>query len=202
MTNFDLSVLFFLQLAVILGACRVVGVLAPRLGQPPVVGEMIAGVVLGPSLFGLLAAGLARRPVPEAVDDDPLRRRSARARPVHVPGRSRVPRRPHPAARARARCRSPRRASSCPSCSAVSSRLAVHADGVMFRASGHAGPGRPVSRAPRCRSRPSRCWRGSSTSAGSPGLRSARWRSPRARSTTRRPGACSRSCWRASGTSP
>lgn len=57
MTNFDLSVLFFLQLAVILGTCRIVGVLAPKLGQPPVVSEMVAGVVLGPSIFGALLPG-------------------------------------------------------------------------------------------------------------------------------------------------
>lgn len=50
---FDLSVLFFFQVAVILTACRVVGGMAKYLGQPQVVGEMIAGVVLGPSLFGL-----------------------------------------------------------------------------------------------------------------------------------------------------
>lgn len=51
----DFSVHFFLQLAVILLTCRVVGWGAKRfLGQPLVVGEMIAGVVLGPSLLGLL----------------------------------------------------------------------------------------------------------------------------------------------------
>jgi Kef-type K+ transport system membrane component KefB len=55
MTNFELSVLFFLQLAFILGTCRVVGLLAKKIGQPQVVGEMIAGVVMGPSVFGLLA---------------------------------------------------------------------------------------------------------------------------------------------------
>lgn len=55
MTPFELSVRFFLQLAVVLVACRAVGWLARRIGQPPVVGEMIAGVALGPSLFGLLA---------------------------------------------------------------------------------------------------------------------------------------------------
>ncbi len=54
MTNFDLSVRFFLQLAFILAACRVVGWLGQRIGQPQVVGEMIAGVVMGPSLFGWL----------------------------------------------------------------------------------------------------------------------------------------------------
>jgi Kef-type K+ transport system membrane component KefB len=46
---------FFLELAVILGACRLVGLVAQRLGQPQVVGEMIAGVLLGPSLLGRIA---------------------------------------------------------------------------------------------------------------------------------------------------
>jgi len=55
----DFSVRFFLQLAVILLACRIVGWAGRRfLGQPQVVGEMIAGVLLGPSLLGLLAPGL------------------------------------------------------------------------------------------------------------------------------------------------
>ncbi|WP_419813947.1 cation:proton antiporter [Glacieibacterium sp.] len=55
----DFSIHFFLQLAVILIACRVVGWLGRKLlGQPQVVGEMIAGVVLGPSLLGLLFPGL------------------------------------------------------------------------------------------------------------------------------------------------
>ena len=55
MTPFELSSRFFLQLAAVLLACRAVGWLAKRLGQPPVVGEMIAGVALGPSLLGWLA---------------------------------------------------------------------------------------------------------------------------------------------------
>lgn len=51
----DFSVHFFLQLAVIILACRVVGWLGQKfLAQPQVVGEMIAGVVLGPSLIGLI----------------------------------------------------------------------------------------------------------------------------------------------------
>ena len=55
----DFSVHFFLQLAVILIACRVVGWLGNAfLGQPQVVGEMIAGVVLGPSLLGLVLPGV------------------------------------------------------------------------------------------------------------------------------------------------
>jgi Kef-type K+ transport system membrane component KefB len=52
MSTQELSVAFFLQMAVILGMCRLVGMLAKRIGQPQVVGEMIAGVLLGPSLCG------------------------------------------------------------------------------------------------------------------------------------------------------
>ena len=55
MNNVSLAVQFFLQIAVILLACRVVGAIAARFGQPQVVAEMITGVLLGPSLFGLLA---------------------------------------------------------------------------------------------------------------------------------------------------
>jgi Kef-type K+ transport system membrane component KefB len=66
MTPFELSIRFFLQLAVILIVCRLVGALARRFGQPAVVGEMIAGVALGPSLFGLLAPSLQAHLFPPA----------------------------------------------------------------------------------------------------------------------------------------
>ena len=55
MDNVELAILFFLQIAVILLACRVVGAVARRCGQPQVVAEMTAGVLLGPSLFGWIA---------------------------------------------------------------------------------------------------------------------------------------------------
>ncbi|HET9480293.1 MAG TPA: cation:proton antiporter [Candidatus Polarisedimenticolia bacterium] len=45
----------FLQMAIILAVCRAVGWLGRLLGQTQVVSEMVAGVLLGPSLFGLLA---------------------------------------------------------------------------------------------------------------------------------------------------
>ena len=53
MTNSQLAEQFFLQIAVILLVCRVVGAIARWFGQPQVVAEMIAGVCLGPSLLGL-----------------------------------------------------------------------------------------------------------------------------------------------------
>jgi Kef-type K+ transport system membrane component KefB len=55
MNNVHLAVQFFLQIAIILLACRVVGAIAAKMGQPQVVAEMITGVLLGPSLFGMLA---------------------------------------------------------------------------------------------------------------------------------------------------
>src|ERR1044072_6272290 len=54
MNNVQLAVHFFLHLYVILLFCRLVRAIAARLGQPQVVAEMLAGVLLGPSLFGLL----------------------------------------------------------------------------------------------------------------------------------------------------
>lgn len=57
----QLSIAFFLQMFLILATCRVVGWLGQRyLKQPQVVGEMIAGVLLGPSLFGLLLPELQK----------------------------------------------------------------------------------------------------------------------------------------------
>ena len=58
MTDTQLAALFFLQLAVIVLVCRFVGWALHYAGQPQVVGEMVAGFLMGPSLFGLLAPDL------------------------------------------------------------------------------------------------------------------------------------------------
>jgi len=54
------ALLFFtlLQLTVIVLAARAGGALARRVGQSPAVGEIIVGILLGPSLFGWLAPEL------------------------------------------------------------------------------------------------------------------------------------------------
>jgi Kef-type K+ transport system membrane component KefB len=44
-----------LQIAVVLAVCRVVGSLFRKIHQPRVVGEMFAGIMLGPSFFGWIA---------------------------------------------------------------------------------------------------------------------------------------------------
>lgn len=51
---------FLVQLALLVGVARIFGWLMKSIGQPAVVGELLAGVFLGPTLFGRLA--------PEAFD--------------------------------------------------------------------------------------------------------------------------------------
>lgn len=69
MSNLQLVILLFAQLTAILATCRIVGWLGRRfLGQTQVVMEMVAGVVLGPSLFGLLAPGLQARLFPRQLE--------------------------------------------------------------------------------------------------------------------------------------
>ncbi|HEY4229172.1 MAG TPA: cation:proton antiporter [Thermoanaerobaculia bacterium] len=48
------------DLAIIMGASRFFGWLFGKVGQPPVVGEILAGVILGPSLLGRLYPGAIR----------------------------------------------------------------------------------------------------------------------------------------------
>lgn len=51
-----LSILL-LQVIVVVVAARLVGALFTRFGQPAVIGEMLAGIILGPSLLGALLPG-------------------------------------------------------------------------------------------------------------------------------------------------
>lgn len=54
----DIS-LFLLGLAVMLGVARLFGELADRFGLPLIVGEILAGILLGPTLFGALLPDLS-----------------------------------------------------------------------------------------------------------------------------------------------
>jgi Kef-type K+ transport system membrane component KefB len=54
-------VLFALQLTVMLGLALVFGHLMRRIKQPAVLGEMIGGILLGPTVFGLLFPGVYAR---------------------------------------------------------------------------------------------------------------------------------------------
>src|SRR5580658_5128624 len=50
--------LLLIQLILIVTLARFFGAHSGRLGQPAVIGEMIAGIVLGPSVLGALAPGI------------------------------------------------------------------------------------------------------------------------------------------------
>jgi Kef-type K+ transport system membrane component KefB len=51
----------------ILGAARVVGSVLARVGEPRVVGEILAGFLLGPSLLGALPGDLTTELFPAEV---------------------------------------------------------------------------------------------------------------------------------------
>ena len=63
LTASDLSVLL-LGLGLLLGLARVLGEVAQRFGQPAVLGEILAGVLLGPTILGRLAPGFAESVFP------------------------------------------------------------------------------------------------------------------------------------------
>jgi Kef-type K+ transport system membrane component KefB/nucleotide-binding universal stress UspA family protein len=50
--NASAEPVFIAEIVVLLIAGRLLGELAQRLGQPPVMGQLLAGILLGPSLFG------------------------------------------------------------------------------------------------------------------------------------------------------
>jgi Kef-type K+ transport system membrane component KefB len=58
--------ILLLQVIVIVVAARLLGALFRRFGQPSVMGEMLAGILLGPSLFGLVAPAASAFLFPEA----------------------------------------------------------------------------------------------------------------------------------------
>ena len=59
-------IILLAQIAVILLASRAVGLLFRKFGQPQVMGEMVAGILLGPSLLGWVAPGIAAALFPAA----------------------------------------------------------------------------------------------------------------------------------------
>jgi Kef-type K+ transport system membrane component KefB len=56
-----------LAVALVVAACKAFGWLAIRLGQPAVIGEITAGIVLGPSVFGLVWPAAADALLPKVV---------------------------------------------------------------------------------------------------------------------------------------
>ena len=52
---------FFIAVAIVMLVARLFGLIAIRLGQPPVMGEVLAGIMLGPTLLGGVAPELRPR---------------------------------------------------------------------------------------------------------------------------------------------
>jgi Kef-type K+ transport system membrane component KefB len=61
------AALIFADIVVIIILARILGRVARAIGQPPVVGEIIAGIALGPSVLGLLPGQLDQRLFPAEV---------------------------------------------------------------------------------------------------------------------------------------
>ena len=51
-------IIFFLSLAILIGGERILGELAEKFKQPSILGELLTGIILGPSILGVFAPGL------------------------------------------------------------------------------------------------------------------------------------------------
>jgi K+:H+ antiporter len=60
----DVLLQVLLALVVVIAAARVCGAICKIIHQPPVIGEIIAGILIGPSLFGRVAPDLSARLLP------------------------------------------------------------------------------------------------------------------------------------------
>ena len=58
LNSHNIAVMFF-SLAVLLGMARALGEVAQRLRQPSVLGELLAGVILGPTILGRIAPAVS-----------------------------------------------------------------------------------------------------------------------------------------------
>lgn len=56
--NESMILVFLLQVCLLLGLSRIAGLLLRKVGQPAISGEILVGILLGPTLFGRLAPGL------------------------------------------------------------------------------------------------------------------------------------------------
>ena len=71
---------FWVALLLILVAARLLGVLMQRIGQPAVIGELAAGLLLGPSVLGKVAPDI----VGEDIDGTPMKLSDYRGKVVVI----------------------------------------------------------------------------------------------------------------------
>ena len=86
---------FFLAAAIVLIVCRIFGWVAVKVGQPYVMGEVIAGICLGPSVFGAISANAQAWAFPSDILPAFGVVANLGSDLLHVPGRARG--RPRPA---------------------------------------------------------------------------------------------------------
>lgn len=67
MTNLELFIQVLISLILIIFMAQIVGRAITYLGQPSVVGEMIAGVILGPTVFGYFLPELSAKVLPQEI---------------------------------------------------------------------------------------------------------------------------------------
>ncbi len=79
-----------LALVVVIVRSRLLGALFRYLHQPAVIGEVIAGILLGPSLLGQIFSGGAGLHPASEHRSSPRHRGAGRRHPIHVPGRARA----------------------------------------------------------------------------------------------------------------
>ena len=65
----EIAARVFLAIAVVVVVARIMGGLAKRIGQPAVVGEIVAGILLGPSFLGAFGGDLDERLFPLEIRD-------------------------------------------------------------------------------------------------------------------------------------
>jgi Kef-type K+ transport system membrane component KefB/nucleotide-binding universal stress UspA family protein len=63
----DTSILVLIDILIVIGLSRLVGLGFRRIKQPLVIGEIVAGIMLGPSLFGLIAPDVSAAVFPPEV---------------------------------------------------------------------------------------------------------------------------------------
>lgn len=85
--KFDVLVHVLLAIAVIILTARLLGALFARLKQPPVIGEVLAGILLGPSLLGRVAPSVSGYLLPMSVAPFLSVLAQVGGHPLHVPGR-------------------------------------------------------------------------------------------------------------------
>ena len=112
-----------LALVVVIATARAMGWVFRSANQPPVVGEILAGIVLGPSLLGRLAPGAEGYLFPGDGRALPQYHRAGRRHPLYVPGRARARSRAAAQTRPRDRRHLAREHHRCRSCSARRSRF-------------------------------------------------------------------------------